>query len=126
LERVRQAARQRKGERFTALLHHVDEAALHAAYLGLKRDAAAGIDGVRWQDYERLIGFVEQRIGDRRIVRLIRKWVKAGVLEDGVLAESPEGTPQGAVISPLLAEHLPAPCHRPVGTPVASATPAAM
>jgi RNA-directed DNA polymerase len=215
LERVRQAARQRNGERFTALLHHVDEAALHAAYLGLKRDAAAGIDGVRWQDYgtelalrlhdlhdrihrgayrarpsrrvyipkpdgrqrplgiaaledkivqsavarvlnaiyeedflgfsygfrpgrsqhdaldalatgilrkkvnwvldadiraffdtvdhERLIGFVEQRIGDRRIVRLIRKWLKAGVLEDGVLAESPEGTPQGAVISPLLA-----------------------
>src|SRR5262249_2546389 len=42
---------QRKGERFTALLHHVDEAALHAAYLGLKRDAAAGIDGMTWQDY---------------------------------------------------------------------------
>jgi RNA-directed DNA polymerase len=212
MERVRQAARQRKGERFTALLHHVDAAALHAAYLGLKRDAAAGVDGVTWQDYgtgldlrlrdlhdrihrgayrarpsrrvyipkpdgrqrplgiaaledkivqsavvgvlnaiyeadflgfsygfrpgrsqhdaldalatgiirkkvnwildadlrsffdtvshERLVGFVEQRIGDRRIVRLIRKWVKAGVLEDGVLAESPEGTPQGAVITP--------------------------
>jgi RNA-directed DNA polymerase len=215
LERVRQAARKRKGERFTALLHHVDEAALHAAYLGLKRDAAAGIDGVTWQEYgegleprlrdlhdrihrgayrarpsrrvfipkpdgrqrplgiaaledkivqsavvrvlnaiyeedflgfsygfrpgrsqhdaldalatgitrkkvnwildadirsffdtvshDWLIRFVEQRVGDRRIVRLIGKWLKAGVLEDGVLAESPEGTPQGAVISPLLA-----------------------
>jgi RNA-directed DNA polymerase len=214
LERVRQAARKRKGEQFTALLHHVDEAALHVAYLGLKRDAAAGIDGVTWQEYgegleprlrdlhdrihrgayrarpsrrvfipkpdgrqrplgiaaledkivqsavvrvlnaiyeedflgfsygfrpgrsqhdaldalatgiirkkvnwildadirsffdtvshDWLIGFVEQRVGDRRIVRLIGKWLKAGVLEDGVLAESPEGTPQGAVISPLL------------------------
>jgi RNA-directed DNA polymerase len=215
LERVRQAARQRKGERFTALLHHVDEAALHAAYLGLKRDAAAGIDGVTWQAYgtelelrlsnlhdrihrgayralpsrrvyipkpdgrqrplgiaaledkivqravvgvlnaiyeadflgfsygfrpgrsqhdaldalatgitrkkvnwildadirsffdtvnhDWLIEMIDERIGDRRIVRLIRKWLKAGVLEDGVLAASPEGTPQGAVISPLLA-----------------------
>lgn len=50
-----------------------------------------------------LIRFLEHRIGDRRIIRLIRKWLKAGVLEDGRLAETKEGTPQGAVISPLLA-----------------------
>jgi len=50
-----------------------------------------------------LVRFIERRIGDRRIVRLIRKWLKAGVLEDGHLAETEEGTPQGAVISPLLA-----------------------
>jgi RNA-directed DNA polymerase len=48
-----------------------------------------------------LVRFIEHRIGDKRIVRLVRKWLKAGVLEDGHLAE--EGTPQGAVISPLLA-----------------------
>ena len=52
---------------------------------------------------EWLIRFVEHRIGDRRIVRLISKWLTAGVLEDGCLIESEEGTPQGAVISPLLA-----------------------
>ena len=215
LDRVRQAALERKGERFTALLHHIDVAALRAAYFGLKRDAAAGIDGIDWQDYgleleprlvdlhdrihrgsyrarpsrrvyipkadgqERplgiaaledkivqsavvevlnaiyeadflgfsygfrpgrsqhdaldalavgitrkkvnwildadiraffdtvshdcLIGLIERRIGDRRIIRLIRKWLKAGIVEDGAWAESPEGTPQGAVISPLLA-----------------------
>ena len=50
-----------------------------------------------------LIRFVEHRIGDRRIVRLICKWLTAGVLEEGRLIETDEGTPQGAVASPLLA-----------------------
>ena len=50
-----------------------------------------------------LIRFIEHRIGDRRIVRLIRKWLAAGVLEEGRKIETVEGTPQGAVISPLLA-----------------------
>src|SRR5882724_9875314 len=52
---------------------------------------------------EWLIRFVEHRIGDRRIIRLIRKWLKAGVLEDGIVTVSDMGTGQGAVISPLLA-----------------------
>ena len=52
---------------------------------------------------EWLIRFVEHRIGDRRIIRLIRKWLKAGVMEDGVVSVSDRGTGQGAVISPLLA-----------------------
>jgi len=42
-------------------------------------------------------------VGDRRLIRLIQKWLKAGVLEDGQLIETTEGTPQGSVISPLLA-----------------------
>jgi RNA-directed DNA polymerase len=50
-----------------------------------------------------LTRFVEHRIGDRRIVRLIRKWLKAGVLEDGAVMVSETGTGQGSVISPLLA-----------------------
>jgi RNA-directed DNA polymerase len=54
-------------------------------------------------NHDWLVRFVEHRIGDRRIVRLIRKWLKAGVLEDGRRIETEEGTPQGAVISPLLA-----------------------
>jgi Retron-type reverse transcriptase len=52
---------------------------------------------------EWLIRFLEHRIGDERIIRLVRKWLKAGVLEDGEWSVSEEGTPQGAVVSPLLA-----------------------
>jgi group II intron reverse transcriptase/maturase len=50
-----------------------------------------------------LTRFLEHRIGDVRILRLIQKWLKAGVLEDGVLTVSERGTGQGSVISPLLA-----------------------
>ena len=52
---------------------------------------------------EWLVRFVEHRIGDPRIVRLIQKWLKAGVLEDGEQVVSEKGTGQGSVISPLLA-----------------------
>ena len=52
---------------------------------------------------EWLVRFMEHRIGDRRIIRLIQKWLKAGVLEGGQWIETTEGTPQGAVASPLLA-----------------------
>src|ERR1700674_3693468 len=52
---------------------------------------------------EWLIKFVEHRVGDRRITRLIQKWLKAGVLEDGIVTVSDKGTGQGSVISPLLA-----------------------
>jgi RNA-directed DNA polymerase len=215
LERVRTAARLRKKERFTALLHHVSIDRLQQAYSWLKRDAAAGVDGVTWEDYgtdldrrladlharvhrgsyraqpsqrryipkpdgrrrplgiaavedkivqravvevlnaiyeedflgfsygfrpgrgqhdaldalavgietravnwildadiagffdavshDWLIRFVEHRIGDRRVVRLIRKWLRAGVIEDGRVVATEAGTPQGAVVSPLLA-----------------------
>src|SRR3977135_677701 len=215
LNRVRQAARQRKKERFTALLHHVNVDTLSTAFYALKRKAAAGVDGVTWQDYEAdlgrnledlhgrvhrgayrpqpsrrtyipkadgrqrplaiaaledkivqgaiaivlnaiyeedflgfsygfrpgrgqhealdalavgitstkvnwildadisnffdtvsqewLIRFVEHRVGDRRIIRLIQKWLRAGVLEDEAVTISDRGTGQGSVISPLLA-----------------------
>ncbi len=52
---------------------------------------------------KQLIRFIEHRVGDRRIIRLIQKWLKAGVLEEGQLIETTEGTPQGSVASPLLA-----------------------
>ena len=54
-------------------------------------------------DHEWLIKFVEHRIGDERVVRHIKKWLNAGVLEDGKRMQMEEGTPQGSSISPILA-----------------------
>jgi RNA-directed DNA polymerase len=215
LQRVRQAARQRKKERFTALLHHVDLAMLRTAFYAIKRDAAPGIDGMTWETYEQdldqriedlharvksgayralpsrrsyipkedgsnrplavaaledkivqravsavlsaifeedflgfsygfrpgrsqhdaldalivgissrkvnfildadirsfftevsqqwVVRFLEHRIGDKRIIRLVQKWLRAGILEDGIVTVEETGTGQGSVISPLLA-----------------------
>ena len=215
LDRVREAAKRDRRQRFTALLHHVDVKRLHSAFRALKKDAAPGVDAVTWVQYsealeenlqalhERLHGgryraspsrrvyiekadgrqrplgvaaledkivqravvevlnaiyevdflgfsygfrpgrsqhdaldalatgilrkkvnwvldadiqgffdtidhgwlvkFIEHRIGDRRIVRLIQKWLNAGVMEDGAWTASEVGTPQGATVSPLLA-----------------------
>jgi RNA-directed DNA polymerase len=215
LDRVRQAARQRRKEKFTALFHHLSLPMLRTAFFALKREAAPGVDGLTWQDYEAdldrriedlhtrvqrrayraqpsrrryipkqdgrqrplavaaledkivqratvavlnaiyeedflgfsygfrpgrsqhealdalivgitrtkvnyildadirsffdevsqqwLVRFLEHRIADPRIIRLIQKWLKAGVLEDGVVTVSEKGTGQGSVASPLLA-----------------------
>jgi len=53
-------------------------------------------------DHEWLVKFLEHRIGDRRILRLIRKWLRAGVSEEGQWSKTTVGAPQGSVISPLL------------------------
>jgi retron-type reverse transcriptase len=66
----------------------------------LDADIQAFFDTVNW---EWLVRFLEHRIADRRLLRLIGKWLKAGVLEDGRLLTVERGTPQGAVISPVLA-----------------------
>src|SRR4030088_2678550 len=52
LERIRQAAKQRKKEKFTALFHHISVELLRLAFFELKKDAAPGVDGLTWQDYE--------------------------------------------------------------------------
>ena len=215
LERIRKVAKERKKERFIALFHHISIDLLDEAFYELKENAAAGVDGLTWRDYEQdlernledlhvrvhrgayralpsrrvyipkpdgrqrplavaaledkivqrataavlnaiyeedflgfsygfrpgrgahdaldalvvavqsrkvnfildadiqsffdtvsqewLIRFLEHRIGDKRIIRLVQKWLKAGVLEEGVVSVSARGTGQGAVISPLLA-----------------------
>jgi group II intron reverse transcriptase/maturase len=66
----------------------------------LDADIAGFFDAV---SHDWMIRFVEHRVGDRRVIRLIRKWLKAGVMEDGQVTPGTVGTPQGAVISPLLA-----------------------
>jgi RNA-directed DNA polymerase len=215
LSGVRRVAREKKQERFTSLLHHLTVELLRSSFYALKRKAAPGVDGVRWEDYEEglegrvkdlhsrihrgayraqpvrrvyipkadgrkrplgiasledkivqqavvtilneiyevdfkgfsygfrpgrephqaldalhvgitrkkvnwildadikgffdhvqhdwLIKFLEHRIADKRVVRLIRKWLKVGALQQGEWLATEEGTPQGAVASPLLA-----------------------
>src|SRR5215470_13653585 len=215
LRGVREVAKARKQERFTALLHHLSVDLLRDSYYALKRQAAPGVDGVTWKEYgdgledrisdlhsrvhrgayraqpsrrvyipkadgrQRPLGiaaledkivqqsvvtilnqiyevdfkgfsygfrpgrsphqaldaltvgiqrkrvnwvldadirgffdnmshewtmrFVEHRVADSRILRLIQKWLQAGVSEDGQWSETKVGTPQGAVASPLLA-----------------------
>jgi len=47
-----------------------------------------------------MLKFVQHRVADHRILRLIQKWLKAGVMEDGTWSETKKGTPQGAVVTP--------------------------
>ena len=83
--------------------------ALDALWVGLMRkqvnwvldaDIRAFFDTM---DHGWMMRFLEHRIADRRILRLIRKWLRAGVSEDGIWSKTEVGTPQGAVVSPLLA-----------------------
>ena len=71
----------------------------HVNYI-LDADIRGFFDSI---SHEWMLKFVQHRVADRRILRLIQKWLKAGVMEEGQWAETERGTPQGAVISPLLA-----------------------
>ena len=82
--------------------------ALDALYVGLQArkinwvydaDIQGFYDAI---DHEWLIKFIEHRIGDRRVIRHVKKWLKAGVLEDEEWRQTNEGTPQGGSVSPLL------------------------
>jgi group II intron reverse transcriptase/maturase len=82
--------------------------ALDALYVGLTArpinwvldlDIRGYFDNIQ---HDWLVRFLEHRIGDKRVIRLIRKWLRVGVLDEGQWLHMEEGSPQGAVISPLL------------------------
>jgi group II intron reverse transcriptase/maturase len=83
--------------------------ALDALYVGITKQKINWILDADLKSYfdtinhKWLVRFLEHRIGDKRIIRLIGKWLRAGVSEDGEWSKTTNGTPQGAVISPLLA-----------------------
>ena len=83
--------------------------ALDALYIGLSTRRVNYVFDADIRDFfnkisrEWLIKFIEHRIADKRVVRLIQKWLNAGVLEEGKIINNKEGTPQGSSASPLLA-----------------------
>jgi RNA-directed DNA polymerase len=83
--------------------------ALDALAVGIERSKVNWVFKVAMRGFfdairqEWLVTFIEHRIADQRIVRLIRKWLNAGVMEDGKHMQSERGSPQGASISPLAA-----------------------
>jgi group II intron reverse transcriptase/maturase len=83
--------------------------ALDALYVGIVRKKVNWILDLDIRSFfdnlsqEWLVKFVEHRVGDTRMVRLIQKWLQAGVMEEGRWSETEKGTPQGSVISPILA-----------------------
>jgi len=97
--------------------------ALDALYVGIRGKKVNWILDMDLKGFfdnigkDHLMEMVERRIADPRVLRLIRKWLNAGVIEDGEWSETEKGTPQGAVIS-AFGEHLSALRTRPVDRPV--------
>jgi RNA-directed DNA polymerase len=83
--------------------------ALDALAVGITRRRVNWVLDVDIRDYfssldqSWLVKFLEHRIADKRVLHLVQKWLKAGVIEDGIWSQTPEGTPQGASVSTFLA-----------------------
>ena len=89
LVRIRQTARERKKERFTALFHHLSMAMLRTAFFALKRDAAPGIDGLTWRAYEAdLDRRIEGTCTDGCTEELIGRWRHGGGISQSRMAGS--------------------------------------